>query len=143
MNIQLAVQHQIMAAVTSFFSRQPVVKFAYLFGSLAVDATGPLSDVDLAIRLDGRVDPFTTRLILSEALAKELKSECFDLVVLNNAPLVLKYEIVKNGVVLKEDRPRRIMFETAVLQEYLDTGYLRSVHYQSMREQIREGRYFG
>lgn len=143
MNIQIADQHQVTAAVTDFFARQPVVKYAYLFGSLAAGTTGPLSDVDLAVSLDGRVDAFTTRLKLSEALAKELKSEGFDLVVLNDAPLVLKYEVIKNGIVLKEDRPRRVMFETAVLQEYLDTAYLRRVHYQTMQEQIREGRYFG
>lgn len=139
----LADRRQIIATVEAFFARQPEVKFAYLFGSVANCTQGVLSDVDLAVCLDGRRDLFNCRLLLQDALAKSLHHERFDLVVLNNAPLVLKYEVVKNGIVLKEDRPRRIMFETAVLQEYLDTGYLRSVHYRSMREQLREGRYFG
>jgi predicted nucleotidyltransferase len=110
---------------------------------VASGATGPLSDLDLAVCLGGRINLFKARLCLSEALAKALKSEKFDLVVLNSATLVLKHEVIKNGIVLKEDRSRRILFETQVLREYLDTSYLRNVHYQYMRQQIKEDRYFG
>lgn len=138
-----AGQRQTMVTLREFFARQPAVKFAYLFGSVAKGKAGPLSDLDLAVYLDGRLDFFKHRLGLREALAKALKTENFDLVVLNKAPLVLKHEIVKNGIVLKEGRPRRVMFEAAVSQEYLDTAYLRSVHYRYMREQLEEGRYFG
>ena len=136
-------QSEIMRLLASFFAERPEVKFAYLFGSEASGVTGPLSDLDLAVCLDGRLNPFKGHLRLSEALAKTLKSEKFDLVVLNSATLVLKHEIIKNGLVLKEDRPRRILFETRVLQEYLDTSYLRNVHYRYMRQQIEEGHYFG
>ena len=135
-----------LALVTSlgdFFARQAEVKFAYLFGSAASGKAGDLSDLDLAVCLDGRLGHFRFRLRLIEMLAKELHTEHFDLVVLNKAPIVLKYEVVKNGIVLKEDRTRRVMFEAAVLQEYLDTAYLRSTHYQYMREQLKEGLYFG
>ncbi|MCK4509625.1 MAG: nucleotidyltransferase domain-containing protein, partial [Desulfuromonadales bacterium] len=136
-------QSDIKRHLIDFFAEQPGVKFAYLFGSEASGATGPLSDLDLAVCLDGRLNLFKEHLRLSEALAKALKSEQFDLVVLNSATLVLKHEVIKNGIVLKEDRSRRILFETQVLQEYLDTSYLRNVHYQYMRQQIEEDRYFG
>jgi hypothetical protein len=140
---EAAKQRQTIAALKECFARHQTVKFAYLFGSTARGAAGPLSDLDLAVYLDGRLDFFKSRLRLREALAKVLQTERFDLVVLNKAPLVLKHEVVKNGIVLKEDRSRRVMFETEVLQEYLDTAYLRSVHYRYVREQIEEGRYFG
>jgi predicted nucleotidyltransferase len=136
-------QSEIKSCLMDFLAGRPEVKFAYLFGSEARGATGPLSDLDLAVCLDGRINLFKARLRLSEALAKALKSEKFDLVVLNSAALVLKHEVIKNGIVLKEDRSRRILFEIRVLQEYLDTSYLRNVHYQYMRQQIEEGRYFG
>lgn len=133
----------LIASLQEFFARQTEVKFAYLFGSTASGKAGHLSDLDLAVCLDGRLEPLKFRLALSELLAKELHTEHFDLVVLNKSPIVLKYEVVKNGIVLKEDKARRVLFETSVLQEYLDTTHLRSTHYQYMREQIKEGRYFG
>jgi predicted nucleotidyltransferase len=120
-----------------------MVKFAYLFGSMASGKAGPLSDLDLAIYLDRRLDSFKYRLQLMERLARLLKSEKFDLVVLNSAPVVLKYEVVKNGIILKDDRPKRVMFETAVLQEYLDTAYLREVQHEYVQRQIKGGSYFG
>ena len=139
----MSAQSEIKECLVDFLAGRPEVKFAYLFGSEASGATGPLSDLDLAVCLDGRMNSFVAGLSLSEALAKALKSEKFDLVVLNSATLVLKHEVIKNGIVLKEDRSRRILFEAQVLREYLDTSYLRNVHYQYMRQQIEEDRYFG
>jgi len=119
------------------------VKFAYLFGSLSRGNAGPLSDIDLAVYLDGRLDLFNCRLKLMEALSRVLKTEKFDLIVLNNAPVVLKHEVVKDGIVLKDDRSRRVMFESLVLREYLDTAYLREVQRGYLREQIKRGDFFG
>jgi predicted nucleotidyltransferase len=130
-------------SVRGYFADDDMVKFAYLFGSIASGKAGPLSDLDMAIYLDRRLDSFKYRLQLMERLARLLKSEKFDLVVLNSAPVVLKYEVVKNGVILKDDRPRRVMFETAVLQEYLDTAYLRKVQREYIQQQLREESYFG
>jgi uncharacterized protein len=130
-------------AVKSFLAEERKVKFAYLFGSLARGDSGPLSDLDLAVYLDGRLDFFTCRLKLMEALAKALKTEKFDLVVLNNSPIVLTHEVIKDGIVLKDDRSRRVMFESRALREYLDTAYLREVQRGYQREQIKRGKFFG
>jgi uncharacterized protein len=127
----------------AFLAGERKVKFAYLFGSLASGNSGPLSDLDLAVYLDGRLDPFIYRLKLMEALAKVLKTEHFDLVVLNNAPVVLKHEVIKDGIILKDDRSRRVMFESLALREYLDTAYLREVQRGYLREQIKRGSFFG
>jgi uncharacterized protein len=119
------------------------VKFAYLFGSHSRGDAGPLSDLDLAVYLDGRLDFFTYRLKLMEALSKILKTERFDLVILNNAPVVLRNEVLRDGIVLKDDRSRRIVFESRALREYLDTAYLREVQRSYLREQIKRGDFFG
>lgn len=126
-----------------FFATERMVKFAYLFGSSARDEAGPLSDLDVAVYLDGRVDGFRYRLRLAEGLARALKTEKLDLVALNSAPVLLKYEVIRDGIILKEDRPRRVMFETLVLQEYLDTAYLRKVQLQYLQEQMKGGTFFG
>lgn len=129
----------LVAIAKEFVAAEPRIKFAYLFGSMARQTPGPLSDLDVAVYLDRRLDLFSWRLRLMTALAKALGSEKFDLVVLNQAPVVLRYEVVRGGVVLKEDRARRVMFETSVLQEYLDSAHLRSVHVSYLKESLRGG----
>jgi len=113
------------------------VKFAYLFGSQARQDIGPLSDVDVAVYLDDTQDFFQRRLTLMEALIKRLGREDLDLVVLNKAPVVLKFEVIKSGIVLKEDRSRRVVFETTVMREYLDTAHLRNIQCEYLKERLR------
>jgi predicted nucleotidyltransferase len=126
------------SSVKEFLASEKTIKFAYLFGSMARNDDGTLSDLDLAVYLDGRVDSFSCRLKIMETLAKKIGSEKFDLIVLNNASVLLRHEVVKEGIVLKEDRPRRVMFETQVLREYLDTAYLRQVHREYLKESLQQ-----
>jgi len=70
------------------------VCFAYLFGSQARQDAGKLSDIDIAIYLDHGIDGFT---------------------------YLMCDQVVKNGVVLKDDKRQRLDFETQVLGEYHDT----------------------
>jgi uncharacterized protein YutE (UPF0331/DUF86 family)/predicted nucleotidyltransferase len=102
------------------------VKFAYLFGSRARGKAGPLSDTDVAVYFDRRIKFGDYRLNLMERLAKILKSDNLDLVVLNQAPPLLKHEIIKYGRLLKDDTSRRIPFEAEVIRECLDTAYLKT-----------------
>lgn len=84
------------------------VRFAYLFGSLARGQAGPLSDTDIAVYLDRRVKFDDYRLKLMEKLAKILEDGNLDLLVLNQAPPLLRHEIIKYGILLKDDASRRI-----------------------------------
>jgi predicted nucleotidyltransferase len=129
--------------VKRFLDREPSVKFAYLFGSVAEQTAGPLSDIDIAVYLDRRYNQFAKRLTLMDALAKVLRSEHFDFVVLNRAPITLKFAVIKTGIVLKEDRQERVDFELRATQEYLATAYLREVQIGYLKEQLRKGRVDG
>ncbi|MDO3376772.1 type VII toxin-antitoxin system MntA family adenylyltransferase antitoxin [Geoalkalibacter halelectricus] len=117
----------------------PQVKFAYLFGSHARGDAGPLSDIDVAVYLDRRLDPFRFRLSLLESLAHRLGTERFDLVTLNDASPLLRYEVVRQGVVIKENRQRRIPFEVRALSEYFDTEHLRKTQREYLKEQFGSG----
>lgn len=86
-----------LTPIIEFLEKQKCVKFAYLFGSHASGQAGPLSDVDVAVYLDRRVKPWAYRLKLMEKLSKLLKRDDLDLVVLNQAPPLLGYEIIKFG----------------------------------------------
>lgn len=129
----------ILARVREFLIRSPQVKFAYVFGSLVRGDVGPLSDIDIAVFLDRRVSIFNYRLRLMESLARELGTECFDLVTLNDAPIVLRYEVIRGGRVIKEDRKRRIAFEARTLSEYLDSEHLRRTQREYLKRQLRQG----
>jgi hypothetical protein len=62
-----------------------------------------------------------------------------DLVVLNDAPPVLKYEVIKYGRVLKENKEARVMFEIRVLSEFMDTEHLRYTQRMYLKEQLLQG----
>lgn len=127
-----------MAELADFFVSEQRVLFAYLFGSRARSGqSGPLSDLDLAVCLDDQADFFATRLHLMASLARRIRTEKFDLVVLNEAPLILRYEVVKDGIVLKEDKPRRVLFETEVVRTYLDTQPLRDTQCRYLKASLR------
>ena len=119
-----------------FLAGEPAVQFAYLFGSWARGNPGPLSDLDLAVFIDQRRNSFKFRLLLMDKLARALRSEHFDLIILNDAPVVLQYEIISTGKVLKEHRPRRVVFEATVLRDFLDTDKLRSVHREALKHTL-------
>lgn len=133
----------VFATINSLLAQTSHVKFAYLFGSSVWGETGPLSDIDIAVFLDRRVSPFDFRLRLAALLAQALGSENFDLVTLNDAPLLLKYEVIRGGRVIKEDKSKRVAFETKVLSEYLDTACLRRTQRTYLKEQLAQGGAFG
>ena len=124
-------------------SSEKEVKFAYLFGSQARKDAGNLSDIDIAIYLDYDVDSFYYRLRFMETIVKAFKNEKVDIVVLNKATPLLCHQVVKNGVVVKDDRRRRLNFEIQALKKYLDTEYLRNTQLLYMRTYIKAGAYFG
>ena len=139
----LMLDENAFAKIDSLLAQNQHVKVAYLFGSCARDDAGPLSDIDIAVLLDGRVSPFDFRLRLAAELAQALGSEHFDLVTLNDAPLLLKYEVVRGGRVIKEDKNKRVAFETRTLSEYLDTACLRRTQRAYLKEQLAQGGSFG
>jgi len=118
--------------VKAFLKEQEHVKVAYLFGSRAEGKAGPLSDFDIAILLDRHRDKreiFDYRLKLLNDLSFILKTRKLDVVIMNNAPLLLNYNIIKEGRVLYcRDELERVRFETYVLSRYLDRKYYDERH---------------
>ena len=129
--------------IGAYFARIPQIKFAYVFGSIARGDHGPASDIDVAVFLDRRISSFAFRLRMIETMMRELGTDRFDLVILNDAPPVLKYEVVRQGRVIKENKKRRVEFEAKSLGEYLDTAYLRETQQAYLKEQLKQGGSFG
>ncbi|MDP2767937.1 MAG: nucleotidyltransferase domain-containing protein [Candidatus Methanoperedens sp.] len=117
--------------VVEFLSKQKHVKLAYLFGSVAEGREGKLSDVDLAVFLDeslSKKEIFNLQLKLISELTSILKTDRIDLVIMNDAPLLLKYNIIKHGKILKDDIETKIRVESGILSNYLDMKYYMDRH---------------
>ena len=119
------------------------VLFVYIFGSYGRGTVGPLSDVDIAVFLDERLDDFwPKRLELIEKTTRTLRTDEVDLIVLNEAPLLLRYQVIKTGRLLfSNDEERRIDFEAKTIDFYLDTEPLRKLAWQTIVRRVKEGTY--
>jgi uncharacterized protein len=116
---------------------------ASLFGSQAAGKAGPLSDVDLAVWLDpglSDAERFRLRLELIGHAASALGTNEVDLVVLNDAPPLLKHRALRSRVLLLDrDAILRLRLESRAVTEYLDTKPLRDRLARAMRRRLAEG----
>lgn len=128
--------------LNQLFAQNPV-KAAYLAGNLSNRATfGQLSDVDIAILLMDQIkaDQFLDyQLYFFSELAKRLESDTIDVVILNQASLLLKLQVIKYGQILfSRDEKQRISFETKAVIDYLDFK-----KYDEIQNQALSRRLFG
>ena len=122
-----------------YFSSKDSIMLAYLFGSTVRGDTGSLSDVDIAVLVDEKIskkDRFDLELKLISEISTLIKKNKIDLVVLNEAPLLLSYNIIKNGIVLKSSETERVNFETKILSMYMDEKYYIKRHTEETLKRI-------
>lgn len=94
----------------------------YVFGSTAEGKEHAFSDIDVAILLK---EPSLDKTMRIHGILTELLGDRVDTLLLNLAPPVLKYQVVKNGLrVLSRDEDARVSFEARALSEGLDEGFL-------------------
>lgn len=115
--------------VKAIFKLYPEIKVVYFFGSKATGEDGPLSDYDFAVYLDEKDKKrmFDIKFELFDRLSRLLKTDRVDMVILNltESP-ELKYNIIKEGKVIFEEEPFRILLEPKILNEYFDFHYMLS-----------------
>jgi len=123
-------------AIAEHLSQNRQIVLGYLFGSQAQSQAGPMSDYDIAILITGEMDP-RTRHKLAHELARLLDVERVDLVILNRAPIELRYNVVAEGRLLyQRDLVSRVEFEAETLSRYAD---FLPVLRQQRREIIKGG----
>ncbi len=112
--------------IKKILKANPVIEFAYLFGSRAKGISGERSDWDIAIyfRKDPRKLSKWTVFSLEAELSKEIGNEV-QITVLNNldSPVFL-FQIINDGLLLVDSNPeKRILFEAQTLTKYHDWQY--------------------
>jgi len=126
--------------LNQLFAQNPV-NAAYLAGSLSNrTAFGHLVDVDIAILLMEQIkaDQFLDyRLYFFSELARRLDSDSIDVVILNQASLLLKSQVIRYGQILfSRDEKSRISFETRAVMDYLDFKKFDEVQHQALSRRL-------
>jgi predicted nucleotidyltransferase len=118
---------------------------ASLIGSQARGTPGPLSDVDIAVWHEPGLDSagrLQLRLELAAAAMKVLETKEVDVILLNEAPPLMRHRAIRDGVpLLERDHRGRVRLEAGALIDYLDTAPLRAELARGQRHRIQEGRF--
>jgi uncharacterized protein YutE (UPF0331/DUF86 family)/predicted nucleotidyltransferase len=126
--------------LNQLFTQSPV-NAAYLAGSLSTRTTfGHLTDIDIAILLMEQIksDQFLDyQLYFFSELAKRLESDNIDVVILNQASLLLKLQVIKYGQILfSRDDKLRVAFETKAVMDYLDFKKFDEIQNQALSRRL-------
>jgi uncharacterized protein YutE (UPF0331/DUF86 family)/predicted nucleotidyltransferase len=127
--------------LNQLFQQSPV-EAAYLSGTLASRAAfGEMSEVDIAILLAQQIasDQFLDYqfYFLSE-LTKRLEAETVDVVILNQASMLLKLHVIKYGQILySRDEKKRAAFEANAVMQYLDFRQMDDLQNGALARRLR------
>ncbi len=129
------------AQLNQLFQQSPV-EAAYLSGSLVGRASfGEMIDVDIAILLAEQIsaDRFLDfQFYFLSELTRRLESESLDVVILNQASLLLKLQVIKYGQILySRDDKKRTAFEARAVLDYLDFRQMDELQNQALSRRLR------
>ncbi|MBN2091296.1 nucleotidyltransferase domain-containing protein, partial [candidate division KSB1 bacterium] len=114
----------------------------YLFGSQVEGEVYPESDIDIGIYFypdTSKTIRIDSKLLLINEIGAILKSYAIDLVVLNDVPIFLQYEIIQaNSYLYIADDSKRVDYEIMVMSIFLDQKYYFDRFDSSLLEQIKE-----
>ena len=113
----------------------PSVRLAVLFGSGAKAAMGKNSDIDIGVSLEGEAHPAPEmRVALERAAGRPV-----DLVWLDRAPPLLRFEIAREGLVLVErDRHAWAEFRAHAMIDWWDWAPTARMMHEAMTTRLRE-----
>lgn len=132
--------------LTAVLSTLPQVELAYLFGSHAGGRAREESDIDLAIQVSpaAAADARATLAGLFDRLGRVVPSDRLDLVLLNDAPSLLRHRILATGRLLVErSAVARVRFATRTIRDYQDMRSRREFFYHERVKRLKEGRFDG
>ena len=117
------MKENFLKKLQAIFRSYPQIKLVYFFGSRAQEKEGPLSDYDFAFYLDEKDKKKISEIQfeLMDKISRILKTDKIDVVMLNlvESP-ELKYNIIKEGKLIYEKPPFKVLIEPKILQEFFD-----------------------
>lgn len=116
-------------------------RLAYVFGSAAHGLERPDSDLDVAVLLSPEVPQDhhgPIRLQLTTELVGLTHTNDVDVVVLNQAPPLLAFQVISTGRLILGERRERVEFEVRTIQRYIDSRPLRERIGRAMLDRLGE-----
>jgi len=130
-----------LATIADYLAGRDDIVAAYVFGSAAEGLAHRLSDLDVALLLPlttGPAERLDIRLEVMAALER-LSQRPADVVVLNDAPLLLRFQVLKHGRVLVDhNRTQRCLFAARTMSAYYDAQRYLDYHFAHLIRRIRE-----
>lgn len=122
------------------FGKYPEIVAGFIYGSYATGNITDLSDIDIAVLLKTK-GSFEFELELIGNISEILCTDDFDLVILNNCPPYLQYEVFSTGkLIYEKDRDFLCDFKVRSLENYFDLKYIYDEYNYYLKKRIKEGR---
>ncbi len=135
-----ATPEKIRSLTRPIFQKYNSIDLAYLFGSVANQTSGKLSDIDIGIFVIEKLstkDILNLQLDLIGELTSALNVNSIDLAVMNLASNTLNFEIIKcNYPLFVKNEDIRIDVEQRIHSTYLDRRYHESLYNQIFLQQL-------
>ena len=114
------------------------ISLIYVFGSYAKGTNTENSDLDIGILINGDTSPMTRLSVLNEMVGI-LDREDIDLIILNEADEVLKFQVIKYGkLIYVRDLTEKVLFEARAMSEYMDMEHFRNTRNKYMDIRFKE-----
>jgi uncharacterized protein len=136
-------QDRLLEAIAAALRPLDEVRAAILFGSRATGRARTDSDIDVAVLLDPQLapsQPYERLSRLIRALATELAADRLDIVVLNEAPPALAFQILKYGRVAFERDARDLhRLRVRTYSQHADYQHTERVFREATRRRAARG----
>lgn len=129
--------------IQQYFSQQPAVKLAYLYGSQARGEARKNSDIDLAVLFDEQDKNLNTFKSQGQFLMdlSSLLDKKVDVQNLNAVDMQFAYRVISEGKLIynKNDDNARVDYEFYVTRQYFDLKPLYDEYFSLLEERARQG----
>lgn len=131
-----------LSKISNFCQSHSEIMLAYIFGSQATGRTGPLSDIDLAFLVDkthiNQANyPYGYHAYLTSEMISILGSNNVDVIILNDVPPLLKFQVINRGeVIFSRSESHRIAFYIKAFNEYQDIKPLLEVQHSYLIKRL-------
>ncbi|MFP4020174.1 MAG: type VII toxin-antitoxin system MntA family adenylyltransferase antitoxin [Halanaerobium sp.] len=135
------MDEKIIEKIREIADEKKFIQAVYLFGSQAKGNADTDSDIDIAVLLENDYTEKSgeIKIKLYEELIKA-GLDNIDLVILNQASALLKYEVVKeNYLVYKKNDFEAASYQSLMIRKYLDFEYYLKQNQQKFKERILNG----
>src|SRR5213080_4151433 len=133
------------AQLHSLFQRSPVDAAYTQARSATRKFAGSFSDLDVALLLLGGVKAsefFDYQVYFVSELSKTLETEGLDVVILNQASLLQRAQVIRSWSLLyQRDEKRRVLFEARSVMEYLEFKKYDEIQSKALAERTRGERF--